>query len=75
MMLFITISMSFMLALHIIIAFRKPEQWRTRLVIKGNNCPYHNDISPPAPAVLETKLLINSVISIFVNELNKLILI
>ena len=42
---------------------KKPEPWRIRIVVGGDklNCPY--DTGSPAASLLETKLLLNSVIS------------
>ena len=46
---------------------KKPEPWRIRIVVGGDklHCPY--DTGSPAAGLLETKLLLNSVISDAVN--------
>ena len=41
----------------------KPEKWRTRLVIGGDKLPYYHDAGSPAANLIETKPLLNSVIS------------
>ena len=41
----------------------KTEQYRCRLVVGGDKLSYYKDASSPAASLLETKLLINSVIS------------
>ena len=41
----------------------KEEQYRARLVVGGDKLPYDKDSSSPAASLLETKLLVNSVIS------------
>ena len=43
----------------------KPEPDRTRLVVGGDKLDYHDDVGSPAASMLETKLLVNSVISEF----------
>ena len=41
----------------------KSEKWRVRLVVGGDRLPYPHDAGSPATLLLETKLIINSVIS------------
>ena len=41
----------------------KSEPWRVRLVVGGDKLPYEDDAGSPAALLLETKLLVNSVIS------------
>lgn len=41
----------------------KSEPWRVRLVVGGDKLDYEFDVGSPAASLLETKLLINSVIS------------
>ena len=41
----------------------KDEPYRVRLVVGGDKLPYDDDAGSPAASILETKLLINSVIS------------
>ena len=41
----------------------KEEEWRIRLVVGGDKLDYDNDSGSPAASLLETKLLLNSVIS------------
>jgi hypothetical protein len=41
----------------------KKEQYRVRLVVGGDKLSYDDDVGSPAASLLETKLLINSVIS------------
>ena len=41
----------------------KTEEWRIRLVVGGDKLPYNNDASSPATNLLDTKVLVNSVIS------------
>jgi hypothetical protein len=41
----------------------KSEKFRVRLVVGGDKLPYENDAGSPAASLLETKLLLNSVIS------------
>ena len=41
----------------------KSEPWRVRLVVGGDKLTYDNDVGSPAASLLETKLLINSIIS------------
>ena len=41
----------------------KPEPFRARLVVGGDRLDYTNDASSPAASLLETKIIINSVIS------------
>ena len=41
----------------------KDEKWRIRLVVGGDKLPYNADSGSPATDLLETKILINSVIS------------
>ena len=41
----------------------KAEPWRVRLVVGGDKLPYDDDPGSPAASLIETKLLINSVIS------------
>ena len=41
----------------------KAEPWRVRLVVGGDKLPYDDDAGSPAASLIETKLLINSVIS------------
>mmetsp|Transcript_11265 Transcript_11265/g.15885 ORF Transcript_11265/g.15885 Transcript_11265/m.15885 type:complete len:463 (+) Transcript_11265:115-1503(+) len=40
----------------------KSEKWRVRLVVRGDRLSYNEDSGSPAATMLETKLLINSVI-------------
>ena len=41
----------------------KSEPWRVRCVVGGDRLPYPDDTSSPAATILDTKLMINSVIS------------
>ena len=41
----------------------KDEPWRVRLVVGGDKLEYEFDSGSPAASLLETKLLLNSVIS------------
>lgn len=41
----------------------KTEPWRVRIVAGGDKLSYHDDPASPAASLLETKILINSVIS------------
>ena len=41
----------------------KTEQWRVRLVVGGDKLPYKNDSGSPAANLLDTKIVLNSVIS------------
>ena len=41
----------------------KSEPWRCRMVVGGDKLPYDDDAGSPAASLLETKLIINSVIS------------
>ena len=41
----------------------KDEPYRVRLVVGGDKLPYNDDAGSPVASILETKLLINSVIS------------
>ena len=41
----------------------KSEPWRVRLVVGGDKLPYPHDAGSPATNLLETKILLNSVIS------------
>jgi hypothetical protein len=41
----------------------KDEQYRVRLTVGGDKLPYEDDAGSPAASLLETKLIINSVIS------------
>ena len=41
----------------------KPEKWRTYLVIGGDKLPYYDDAGSPAANLIQTKPLLNSVIS------------
>ena len=41
----------------------KTEPYRVRLVVGGDKLTFDNDASSPAASMLETKLLVNSVIS------------
>ena len=41
----------------------KVEPWRGRVAVEGNKLPYQSDTGPPAASMLETKIIINSVIS------------
>ena len=40
----------------------KAEKYRVRLTVRGNQLEYHSDAASPAASLLETKLMINSVI-------------
>ena len=40
-----------------------PEKWRTWLIIGSDKLPYYDDAGSPAANLIETKLLLNSVIS------------
>ena len=41
----------------------KSEPWRVRMVVGGNKLPFEDDPGSPAASLLETKILINSIIS------------
>ena len=41
----------------------KTEKWRVRLVVGGDKLPYESDSGSPAANLLDTKILLNSVIS------------
>ena len=41
----------------------KFEPWRNRCVVGGDKLPYSGDTSSPATSILDTKLIVNSVIS------------
>ena len=41
----------------------KEEEYRARLVVGGDKLTYHADASSPAASILETKILVNSILS------------
>ena len=41
----------------------KEEEYRARLVVGGDKLTYHSDASSPAASILETKILVNSILS------------
>ena len=41
----------------------KDEKWRTRIVVGGDKLVYADDVSAPTSSILETKILLNSIIS------------
>ena len=41
----------------------KAEPWRVRVVVGGDRLSYHEDPRSPAASLLETKILLNSIIS------------